>query len=491
MIALATLAGMLGAEIVFDGDRATLDLSRIVDLDHDSRRMARGSLFACIAGARFDGHDHAREAIANGAAALLVQRPVATEVPNLVVGDVRSAIGPAAAAVHGNPCDHLDLIGVTGTNGKTSVVRILNEILNSAGVPSDEIGTLSSPLTTPEAPELQRRLAAAVTGKRRTVVMEVSSHALDQRRVDGCRFAVAVFTNLGRDHLDHHGNLEAYFAAKSRLFESARSQQAVIDIVSKHGRLLADGVEIPVTRVDSSKIEVLAADGGWSRFRWRNQTVELQLGGAFNVANAVVAAETALLCGPGAVEVAESLARVKAVPGRFELIEAGQDFSVIVDYAHTPEGLEAVLGAARSLVDGDLTVVFGAGGERDQAKRPRMGAVAERLADRTVITNDNPRSENPERIMAAIVAGMDRCPTLAEPQRRSAIRQALAGARTGDAIVIAGRGHEPFQLIGSERLEFDDRIVVREELVRLLQCRACETRQQHPSQGGQRRAGVS
>ena len=463
MIGLNRLARLLDAAVV-GGDPSPAGREvAVVDVEHDSRSVRPGALFACIRGANCDGHDFAGEAVRRGAAALLVEAPVAGPVPNLVVPSVRAALGPAAAEVHGHPSRRLDLLGVTGTDGKTTTVRLLAQILAAAGRPVDEMGTLTGVRTTPEATEIQRRLAASVANGRRAVVMEVSSHALDQRRVDGCRFRAAAFTNLGRDHLDYHGTPEAYLAAKARLFTPELSDRAVVWTGSDAGRRLAAAATVPVAEVGPAAVQVLELKPASSRFRWRGLAVAIPLGGRFNIDNAVLAAEAAVALGVDPAAAAATLAAAGPVPGRFEIVDAGQDFTVVVDYAHTPDALRAVLEAAREVTDRRLWAVFGAGGERDRGKRPAMGAAAA-AADRVVVTSDNPRREHPVRIIAEIVKGLDRPPHLVEADRRLAIRRAIGAAGTGDVIVIAGKGHETTQTVGSETVYFDDRLVARQAL---------------------------
>lgn len=437
------------------------------DVEHDSRRVRKGALFCCVPGANADGHDFAAAAVEAGAAALLVERPLALGVPELLVSSVRDAMGPAAAVVHGDPSRHLAVIGVTGTNGKTTTVRLVAGILAELGVSAREVGTLTGVRTTPEAPELQRLLAGARDEGARAVAMEVSSHALDQRRVDGTHFAVVGFTNLGVDHLDHHGTIEDYFAAKCRLFAEELSARAVVDTRQSWGAELAAATTIPVVRIDVDALADVETGPRSSRFMWDGHRIDLPLGGMFNVANALMAAELVRALGYEPAAIATALASAPTVPGRFELIDEGQAFSVVVDYAHTPDGLEAVLAAAREVTERRLTVVFGAGGDRDRSKRPQMGEVARRLADHVVVTSDNPRRERPEAIIAGIVSGMDGTPDLVEPDRRAAIRHALAGARKGDVVLIAGKGHEATQTMGDEVVDFDDRDVARAELRRL------------------------
>jgi len=462
MVRVEEIAERLDLRLVAAVDSVTVD-----EVEHDSRRVGPRTLFACIPGAASDGHDFASDAIAAGATALLAERPLPFDVPQLLVPSVREAIGPVAAFVHGDPSAAIDVVGVTGTNGKTTTVRIVVALLTSLGRTVTEIGTLTGERTTPEAPELQRQLASARAAGQQAVVMEVSSHALDQHRVDGTRFKVAAFTNLGIDHLDHHGTMEAYFAAKALLFRPELCDRAIVDTATEAGKRLADTIKVPVVVTGPRSVTDVEHAAAGSRFRWRGHDVFVPLAGTFNVTNAVIAAEIVVSLGFEPTVVASALSEVTSVPGRFETVDVGQDFTIVVDYAHTPDGLEAVLRAARQLTASTLTVVFGAGGDRDRGKRPQMGEVACRLADRVVVTNDNPRSESADAIIAAIVSGMTEPPELIEPDRRLAIRHALAGARSGDLVVIAGKGHESTQTIGDEVLDFDDRKVARQEVARL------------------------
>lgn len=470
------MSARLGAVVAAAGDLVTsLNADAIAnasalalfDAEHDSRRVGDGVLFACIRGANADGHDYAATVIEAGAAALLVDHELAFAIPQIVVSDVRRAVGPVAAAIHNDPSRSLKVVGITGTNGKTTTVRMVSSVAEILGRDCLEIGTLTGERTTPEATDLQRILSTARADRRELVAMEVSSHALDLHRVDGTRFSVAAFTNLGVDHLDHHGDLEAYFAAKALLFTPELCDLAVIDVRSEAGERMARVSSVPVVAIDDDLVEILDLGPQRSLFRWRGAEVELPLGGAFNVANAVLAAEIMVAVGAEPADVIGGLGDLPTVPGRFEQVDVGQRFAVIVDYAHTPDGLEAVLEAARAVTRRSLVVVFGAGGDRDQGKRPQMGEVTRRLADRVVVTSDNPRSEDPAAIIASVVAGMDKSPDLVEPDRRMAIRHAFAAAREGDVVLIAGKGHEMTQTIGSDVLEFDDRAVARDELRRL------------------------
>ena len=338
------------------------------------------------------------------------------------------------------------------------------------------LGTLSGTRTTPEAPELQARLAALRDAGVQAVAMEVSSHALDLHRVDGTWFSAVVFTNLSRDHLDYHQTMEAYFEAKARLFDPAFTDRAVVNLDSPYGRLLSDSAKVPTVgfRLDDAHDLVLGPEG--SRFTWRGHPVTLSLGGRFNVANALAAAEVAVVVGIDPAVVARGLSEPLVVPGRFELVRAGQPFPVVVDYAHTPDGLEQLLAAARDLLGpaGEVIVVFGCGGERDATKRPAMGEVAARLADRVVLTADNSRGEPTAAIIEAVRQGYDRSTDRrahlleVEPDRRLAIRRALGWAGPADAVVIAGKGHETTQILGDVISDFDDRVVAGEELATIL-----------------------
>lgn len=436
----------------------------------DSRAVEPGALFCCVPGSRADGHDHAPGAVAAGAVAVLAERRLALDlaVAQVLVPSVRAAMGPVAAALHGHPSRALTVVGVTGTNGKTTTTHLLRSVFQASGQVAEVIGTLTgtpgAPPTTPDAPELQSRLASLRDAGVTAVAMEVSSHGLAMHRVDGIRFAVGAFTNLSQDHLDLHGTMEAYFAAKARLFERDLCDRAVVCVDDPYGRLLVDAAAVPTTGYslgDAGDVE-LRPDG--STFRWRGTRIAVPLAGRFNVSNAICAATIAADLGIPVDAIAAGIAATPPVRGRFAPVVAGQPFGVVVDYAHTPDALEQALLAARDLVppEARVLVVFGAGGERDPAKRPRMGQVAARLADRVVVTSDNPRSEDPSAIIDEITAGIeDRSSTVVEPDRRAAISLAVAHAAPGDIVVIAGKGHETTQTIGDRVLPFDDREVAR------------------------------
>jgi UDP-N-acetylmuramoyl-L-alanyl-D-glutamate--2,6-diaminopimelate ligase len=452
--------------LAVEGDAAT----EVTAVTHDSRAVGPGALFCCVPGERADGHDFAPDAVAAGATALLCERPLELGVPQVLVADVRAAMGPAAAALHGHPSAALPVVGVTGTNGKTTTTWLLRAVLEAAGRPTGLIGTLSGARTTPEAPDLQARLAELRDEGRRAVAMEVSSHALALHRVDGTRFAVAVFTNLGRDHLDFHESVEDYFAAKARLFAPELAEVAVVGLDDPHGRLLRDAARIPTRGYSLADVADLELGPRSSTGRWRGQRLEVPLGGAFNVRNALAAATAALELGVDEATVAEGLRGAPPVPGRFEAVVPEAPFAAVVDYAHTPDALESLLGAARAVArpGGRLLVVFGCGGDRDRTKRPLMGEVAARLADLVVVTSDNPRSEDPATIAEAVRAGASGPAAVAtELDRRAAIATALASAGPGDVVVVAGKGHETTQDTGGTVVDFDDRAVVAEEWARL------------------------
>jgi UDP-N-acetylmuramoyl-L-alanyl-D-glutamate--2,6-diaminopimelate ligase len=397
---------------------------------------------------------------------------MALPVPQVVVSAVRPALGPLADAFHDHPSSRLRVVGVTGTNGKTTTTQLLAAIFEAQGWPTETIGTLTGIRTTPEAPVLQATLADLYDRGVAAVAMEVSSHALDQYRVDAVHFAAATFTNLTQDHLDYHHTMEEYFAAKARLFEPGRVGLAVVNADDAWGRRLLESLaRQPMTAMPYSFDDVsdlrLTPEG--SIFRWGGVEISLRLGGRFNVYNALAAATTARELGVTGRAVADGLANLRSVRGRFEPVDAGQPFTVLIDYAHTPDGLEQALSAARELATGRLVVVFGAGGDRDHAKRPLMGAVANRLADLAVLTSDNPRTEDPELIIADVSAGAtDPGRLVVESDRARAIATALALAEAGDVVVIAGKGHETGQEIGGRVIPFDDADVARSALERIL-----------------------
>lgn len=466
---VAAAAPALGTVTLDDAAART----EVTSITHDSRAVRPGALFCCVAGAKHDGHRFARAAVEAGAVALLCERPLRTGVPDIVVPDVRRAMAHLAAALHDHPSRALRVVGVTGTNGKTTTVHLTAAILRAAGTPTSTIGTLTGARTTPESTELQATLAEKRAAGDQAVVLEVSSHALVQRRVEAVQFAAVAFTNLTRDHLDYHSSMEEYFKAKASLFTPQFAPIAVIDTDGPYGRLLAATSDVPtIVRTGLSHVEVLEVSAASSRVRWRGVELRVPLGGRFNAVNAVLAAEIATALGVPTDAVADGIASAGPVPGRFERVDAGQPFTIVVDYAHTPDGLEQLLTAARELVDGGrVIVVFGCGGERDASKRPYMARAAEEGADLVVVTSDNPRSEDPQKIIADVLTGFDARPWRVEPDRRAAIAAALGEARPGDIVVIAGKGHEAVQEIDGRVEPFDDRQVAAEEATRLLGAR--------------------
>jgi len=474
------------------------DGTEVADVAFDSRAVGPGTLFFCVRGGSVDGHDFAPAVVAAGAAALVVERELDLDVPQIIVPDSRAAMGPIAARFFGDPSEELRVVGVTGTNGKTTTTFLIRSILERSGTSCGLLGTVkrvvggvSEPVerTTPEAIDLQRTFRRMLDAGDAACAMEVSSHAMALGRADAIQFDVAAFTNLTQDHLDFHADMEDYYAAKRLLFapgsRGVAPRAAVVNVDDPYGeRLAADlrrcgeptlttfsaaGHPADLTaddvEFDAAGATFVLNGGGAVR------EVRLPLPGHFNVENALAALGSVLALGVGLDDALDGLAAAESVPGRMEPIDAGQDFGVLVDYAHTPDSLENVLRAARRLTDGELICAFGCGGDRDAAKRPLMGRAGTELADLAVITSDNPRSEDPGAIIAQILAGVPEggsgCVEV-EPDRRGAIALALGRAAPGDLVVIAGKGHEQGQEFeGGRKIPFDDREVAREELERL------------------------
>ncbi|MSO79173.1 MAG: UDP-N-acetylmuramoyl-L-alanyl-D-glutamate--2,6-diaminopimelate ligase [Acidimicrobiia bacterium] len=468
----------------------------IAALTHDSRRVGPGACFACVPGATTDGHAYADDAVAAGAVALLVERELDLGVAEAELRNVRLALGPVAAKLYGDPSRAMRCLGVTGTNAKTTTTYLLEAIARAAGERVGVVGTTGArvdgnpiPLehTTPEAPELQELLARMRSASVTTVAMEVSSHALEQHRIDGTWFTAVGFTNLSHDHLDFHGTIESYFEAKASLFQRERTAGAAIGIDDPYGRELlsrvrGDGLPVVTFGLDATDADVVAddvvLDGDGARFTLRDRRsnasapVELTLLGRFNVTNALSAAGIALIADFDLATVADGLSTTIVVPGRFERVDLGQPFTVIVDYAHTPDALTTALQAARALAGANrVIVVFGCGGDRDREKRPLMGRAAAGGADVVVLTTDNPRDEDPAAIAEQVREGLldaqsrdARSRVVVEPDRRLAIRSAIVEARPGDVVVIAGKGHEIEQISRRVRVPFEDRAVARDEL---------------------------
>ncbi len=499
------LAGLdrAGYQVVRAGDP---DLE-IAAITHDSRQASPGACFACIPGAVTDGHEHAADAVARGAVALLVERPLPLDVAQVQVPSVRAALGPVAATLFDHPSASMRVLGVTGTNGKTTTTYLLEMIAQAAGDRAGVVGTVGARVagepitasittssagahTTPEASDLQALLARMRDAGARTVAMEVSSHALHQHRVDGVQFAAVCFTNLSHEHLDYHGTLDEYFEAKASLFTRARTGAAAINVDDPRGadlaaRAASDGIDVWRYAIDGTVegavkgvVDLGATDVVFGARATRativdrrsgdDADVELSLVGSFNLANALGAAATARAAGYSFDAVVAGLAAPLVVPGRMERVDAGQPFAVLVDYAHTPDALTRVLAAARSLAGatGKVVCVFGCGGDRDPGKRPLMGAAVAAGADVAVLTSDNPRSEDPQAIADAVLPGLADAPVVrVQLDRRAAIAEALAAASPGDVVVLAGKGHETGQTFAHQRtVPFDDRVVARDEL---------------------------
>jgi UDP-N-acetylmuramoyl-L-alanyl-D-glutamate--2,6-diaminopimelate ligase len=442
----------------------------ITGIAQDSRSVQQGDLFCCVRGQFADGHAFAEQAIRSGAIALLVdtfQPNVPGHVTQVVVSSVRDVLGSVASATFGHPSRELKMTGITGTNGKTSTAYILGEILKAHGVTALVIGTLTGERTTPEAIDLQHQLRVFADSGGTHVVMEVSSHGLVMGRVNGILFDVAVFTNLGRDHLDFHGSYENYFAAKAQLFTHAHAQHAVINADDKYGQLLIDVCEVGVTTFGRAVADDVRVDVGSVDFEWNSLSVRLSMGGEFSLYNALAAMTAAQILGVTDGDIVNGCERVAGVPGRFESVPNEEGIGVVVDYAHTPESLEGVLHSARLLTEGRIIVVFGCGGDRDTGKRSVMGEIASRLSDVVYVTSDNPRSEDPSAIIEEIMKGTRSNIAVVHScvDRFEAIHDAITEARIGDIVVIAGKGHESTQETRGVVVPFDDVEVARVALL--------------------------
>ena len=457
--------------------------TRVSGVQRDSRRVGPGDLFVAWAGAVHDGHDHLAAAADSGAAAAIVERPVpGAAIPQIMVDNARLAGAVASGFVAGSPWRGMRTVGVTGTNGKTTTALLLRGLLGRRA-PAAAIGTLgvvgrdgrvrkgTEGLTTPDAVALADRLSSLARSGVTDVVLESSSHALDQFRLDGIRFDVTAFTNLTRDHLDYHESRERYLAAKARLLELGKDGATAVINADEPGwntlrprePVITYGLR-PGAALRAARVRPTSRGSGFVLL-WKGRTspVALPLPGGFNVFNALCAAACALALGQTLEEVAAGLGAAAAVPGRMEFV-VREPFPVLIDFAHTPDSLEQVLRATRPLVSGRLIVVFGAGGDRDPAKRPAMGAAVARHADLALVTSDNPRTEDPARIVAQVAAGVSGCDAVEIVDRREAIRRALDAAKPGDAVLLAGKGHETHQVVGADRRPFDERRIVLDHL---------------------------
>lgn len=490
---MATLDDVAAALEVVEVCDDTGDHARgvqVTDVTHDSRQVAAGACFVALRGEHSDGHDHVAEAVANGAVAVVVEEALDVAVPQVVVADTRAAAGPAAAVVHGRPSRDLDVVGTTGTNGKTTVSWMVEAAAAAGGHGTGMLGTVATRImgatesavrTTPEGPDLQRLLATMRHRGVEVVAMEVSSHGLAMRRVDGTRFRLAVFTNLSQDHLDFHGDLEAYFAAKARLFTPAFSDRALIGVFDEWGRRMAAAADVEHVTIgtdDDADVRLVTDEIGLEGSRghlvgpaeWLGGTdvldVATPMQGHFNLRNAAQALVAATSVGVDPAAAAAGIAAAVEVPGRFEVVVADR-ITAMVDYAHSPEAVTAVIAALRPVVSGRLIVVLGAGGDRDRDKRGPMGAAAV-AADVVVFTSDNPRSEDPDEIIRELIDGATdaRVPGRhthieAIGDREAAIGRALHIASDGDVVAVLGKGHEGGQEVAGVVRDFDDREVLR------------------------------
>ena len=473
--------------------------SRFSGVTHDSRKVTRGDIYVALRGANFDGHDFISNAISMGAAAVIVEQSrqallVDSNIPGWSVQDPRQVMGYVADIVYNHPTHHMHVVGVTGTNGKTSTTHIIAHLAKGLFPQTGIIGTLGAfasgvsvpgQRTTPEAPDLQSMLSAMQSHSVDVVAMEVASHALVHGRVNGCLFDAAVFTNLTQDHLDFHGSMESYFEAKARLFTThfdaasryGKHPFAVIGIDTEWGNRLCTMMRaFPFTTYSVNAVSAadlvavnirLSASSTEFDLRYGNSLfhVALPLGGAFQIQNALAALGWFIGAGGSVADGVALLRTCPQIPGRFEIVPSKQPFSVVVDYAHTPDGLENVLSTARELCSGKLICVFGCGGDRDRSKRPLMGAIAEKYCDEVFVTSDNPRSEDAEMIIDQIIAGMsNHCVVRRESDRRLAIALAVTSRGAHDVVVIAGKGHETYQIVHDQIIPFDDRLVAAEEL---------------------------
>ena len=446
-------------EGVLDANQIDPEVNRVI---HDSREVVEGDIFCCLRGENTDGHQYIKEAIDLGASAILAEEVIGFNIPTFLVGNVRAVLPRVASRIVDNPSKEISVVGVTGTNGKTSVVSMLAEILRTHGISTATIGTLTGLLTTPESPELQRELRKYCSDGVEVVAMEVSSHSLVQKRVDETYFSTVAFTNLSHDHLDFHGKMESYYQAKGLLFSRKFSEKAVIATDSEYGRSYFEkassiGMEVEAFSIKNRNV---VFEQKSSSFDWRGERVTIPLGGPFAFANALLSAEIAIQLGLGVQDIIPGLNSLNVIRGRFESVPVTQEVSAIIDYAHTPSALAELLEGCRKIVNGRIILVFGCGGDRDSEKRPLMGEVASMGADVNILTSDNPRGEDAEKIINEILSGMVVKPLIVEVDRQTAIEEAVNEAESGDLIVIAGRGHEEYQEIQGKAIPFSDRAVL-------------------------------
>ncbi|WP_078391583.1 UDP-N-acetylmuramoyl-L-alanyl-D-glutamate--2,6-diaminopimelate ligase [Shouchella patagoniensis] len=487
MILKELLHELRGAEPLKSEDETI----NITHLEMDSRLVEQGTLFFCINGYTVDGHDFAQQAIEKGAVAIVAERPLSVSVPVIMVSDTKRVMARLASRFYGEPTKQVNLIGVTGTNGKTSVTHILDRLFRDAEQTTGLIGTMYTKIademietrnTTPESLVLQQRFRAMVDNKVDTALMEVSSHALHLGRVRGCDFNIAVFTNLTPDHIDYHETMDNYLYAKSLLFSQlGNTYEGKVAVINSDDpvsdRLIqmttADVVTYGIKKAADFKatnVKVTAAGTVFTLVAFGESIqIELKLIGLFNVYNALAAIAAGYMSGLTLTQMKQSLKKVKGVAGRFEAVDAGQDFTVIVDYAHTPDSLENVLQTVQDFAENHVHVVVGCGGDRDSTKRPVMARIAVQYADETIFTSDNPRTEDPKAILSDMTTLLDADQFAVIEDRKMAIKTAIGQANKGDIVVIAGKGHETYQEIGKERIHFDDREVARAALKERIQ----------------------
>ncbi len=453
-------------EYVLVDPNGSIENTEVDSLVMDHRETDQQSAFFALAGSHFDGHDYVKDAYDRGAPVAFVQHHVESEIPQVILssGNPRAQLALLSATLWRKPSEELTVLGVTGTNGKTTSVHMLSSILRSLGVKTDALGTLWGRLTTPEAPELQRKLREFKDAGADAVAMEVSSHSLVMHRVDGVSFQAALFTNLSQDHLDFHHDMETYFRAKAMLFDPVRSEMGIVNQDDPYGQVLLDKRSdlIPYSIRDTKNLEL---DRSGIRFSWRGHLISSPLNGVHNVYNilGVLTTLVALECDESALS--EAVPLVGTPNGRMELIANDLPISVFVDYAHTPAALEAALLACRTLSPKRVLVVFGCGGERDKQKRPKMGSVASALADATVVTSDNSRNEDPAEIAREVLSGIAAgSEVILELDRQRAIELAINMAEEGDLVLIAGKGHETTQRSQGKEAHFDDHEVARQIL---------------------------
>ena len=479
---LSEIASLVGSEGHLSAD------PEITDLHYDSREAIPGSLFFCIPGDKVDRHDLAKQAVSSGAAALVAERDTGVPVPHLITSDIRGVMNQVAAPFFGHPSREIKLVGVTGTNGKTTTTYMVESIARASGEKTGLVGTIErrvadsaqpAPIGTPESSDLQRLFRAMARASVATCALEVTSIGISQGRIEGCDFDVAVFTNLSHDHLEFHGSMEEYYEAKRKLFLAERTPLSLINIDDPWGRRLTGEVTSKVLTYAVERDADLVAKSirpipGGTKFlavgMGMRLELEVLLPARFNVLNAIAAAGAARAIGLPEGAIQSGLSSLPGVPGRFERVDEGQDFMVVVDYAHTPDGLDNVLRFAREICLGELRVVFGCGGDRDSGKRPEMGRVAASVADRVYVTSDNPRSEDPSQIIDQILTGIIKGPPpggyVAISDRAEAIHAAISESQSGDVVVIAGKGHETGQEFADTKIPFDDREVARAALQR-------------------------